>query len=153
MKKIITTDFSDCQFGKNVEIIGENVVIKSGCRIGDNVKISAKNIEIGYDSVIEDNVKVRSIGKESSDFILGDNVFIGHNTQILVPFFRMLDYSQLYNNGLLSGYKPLKIGYNCWIGQNAILNSYEELTIGNNVRMGGGADLDTCSKRRIIRRM
>jgi acetyltransferase-like isoleucine patch superfamily enzyme len=111
--------------------------MSDGVRIGNNVSIHAEKVEIGLNSIIENNTTIRSLGNIMDNCKLGDNCLIGFFNQILVPEFTMLDYSKLHNSGLCSGYKPLKIGYNCWIGQHAILNSYEELTIGNNVRMGG----------------
>jgi acetyltransferase-like isoleucine patch superfamily enzyme len=137
MKHINHDLFPKCTFGENVNIYGDDIVIKDGCSFGNNVEISANNIYIGFDCVIQDNTKIKALKDEMEFCYLGDNTFIGFNTQILVPYFQMDDYSQVHNHGLLSGYQPLKIGYNCWIGQNVILNSFEKLTIGNNVRMGG----------------
>ena len=76
-------------------------------------------------------------------FALGDQSLIGHGSQILSPNFSMGDYCQLHNQGLHSGYRPLSIGHNCWIGQNSILNCTERLTIGNNVRIGTQSQLWT----------
>ena len=138
MKSIQFSDYPHVQFGEQVVIFGHNVMIKPGVKIGDRVKIYAENIDIGFDTVIEQDVTIKAIGGQTmQQFIIGDNCLIGFRNQILVPEFRLGDYSQLHNSCLFSGYKPIRIGYNCWIGQGAILNSFEELTLHNNVRMGG----------------
>ncbi len=137
MREIDFSNYSKVTFGNNVSITGETVIIKEGTKIGDNVVIHAKTIDIGFDTVIEKDTVVKSLNKPMEIFKLGDNCLIGFKNQILVPHFSMGDYSQLHNSCLCSGYKPLIIGNNCWIGQGAILNSFEDLTLGNNVRMGG----------------
>lgn len=143
MIKIDLGSFEGLNVGENVSIEGENVTILPGTRIEDNVSIAAKNIYIGNDSVIEKETKIKGLGSQMSNFYLGDNAFIGFRNQILVPDFRMGDYSQLHNSGLNSGYKKLTIGHNCWIGQNSILNSTQDLIIENNVRIGTQSQLWT----------
>lgn len=143
MEKIDTSKFSKVEFGSNVSIRGKNVEIKPGARIGNDVSIEALNISIGYDAVIEYGTTIKGLGKEMENFTLGDNCLIGFRNQIFLPEFSMLDFSQLHNSGLHSGYKPLTIGYNCWIGQNTILNATEHLSIGNNVRIGTQSQLWT----------
>lgn len=135
--------FPNVKFGENVKILTDQIQIGSGTYIGDNVTIDAEVIAIGSDCVIENGVKVKGIGSRMKNFTLGDNCFIGFANQILVPSFKMMDYSQLHNSGLHSGYSSLAIGYNCWIGQNTILNSTEALNIHNNVRIGTGSQLWT----------
>ncbi len=137
MKDIDLEKFQNVSFGKNVKIKSNSAVIKNGAKIGDNVTIESQRIEIGFDTIIEEGTFVKSIHGDMTDFLIGDNCLIGSNNRFLLPYFSMKDYSQLYNSCLCSGYKPLTIGYNCWIGQGAILNSFENLIIGNNVRMGG----------------
>lgn len=137
MKELEQLNYPDVFFGKNVVIEGDTINIGKGVIIGDDVTIIASNIQIGNDVKIEYGTTVKGLNSIMSDFILGDNSLIGFRNQILTPYFSMNDYSQLHNSCLCSGYKPLKIGYNCWIGQGAILNCFDELTLGNNVRMGG----------------
>jgi len=137
MNEINQKEYPDVHFGKNVIIRGESVTIASGAYVGDNVFIEAKKIEIGYHTKIDYGTTIKGLGVLMDTFSIGDNCLLGHNCQILTPFFSMKDYSQIHNNSLCSGYKPLTIGYNCWIGQGAILNSFENLTIGSGVRMGG----------------
>ncbi len=138
MKKIDFSKYPNVQFGQNVEIHGLNIVIRDGVKIGNNVRIECETIEIGFDSIIEFDTIIKSItATKMQKFTVGDNCLIGFKNQILVPEFELMDYSQLHNSCLCSGYKPLLIGNNCWIGQGAILNSFENLTLKNNVRMGG----------------
>lgn len=143
MKKLNLAEFRDVQIGKNVVIECENAVIAPGAVIGDGVHIRSRQVYIGHRSVIEKETTVRGLGEEMHKFFVGDNCFIGFRNQILAPEFTMLDYSQLHNSGLSSGYKPLSIGYNCWIGQNTVLNSTEDLEIHNNVRIGTQSQLWT----------
>jgi acetyltransferase-like isoleucine patch superfamily enzyme len=143
MKQIDLSQFKNVEFGRNVRIIGDQVNISDGVYIGDDVTIEAKRIDIGFDSRIERGVTVKGLSDLMSVFCIGDNCFVGFQNQILVPSFTMLDYSQLHNSGLHSGYSPLKIGYNCWIGQNCILNATANLNIGNNVRIGTQSQLWT----------
>lgn len=143
MKQIDISSFSGVEFGENVIIRGTNVTIKKGAKIGNDVCIYAENISIGYDSIIEKETVIKGLGEDMQHFEIGDNCFIGFRTQILLPEFSMKDFSQLHNSGLHSGYKPLTIGYNCWIGQSSILNATERLEIGNNVRIGTQSQLWT----------
>ena len=128
MKEVDLTNFGNVTFGTNVKIKAKSFSIGDGTYLGDNVSIEAENVSIGSDCVIEMGTKIKGIGQVMNTFVLGDNCFIGHSNQILSPHFEMKDYSQLHNSCLCSGYKPLKIGFNCWIGQGAILNSFESLT-------------------------
>jgi len=135
--------FKECHFGNNVFIKSDKLSICKGAKVEDNVTIEAAKVHIGYNTIIEKNTIIKGIENPMQYFKLGDNTFIGFNNQILVPSFEMLDYSQLHNGGLLSGYKALTIGYNCWIGQHSILNSTDRLEIGNNVRIGTQSQLWT----------
>jgi acetyltransferase-like isoleucine patch superfamily enzyme len=143
MKQWSLAEFTGVQFGKNVSIVADKAVIKPGAVIGDDVQITSADIYIGHDSIIEKETVIKGLGGDMKRFYLGDNCLLGFRSQVMVPEFEMLDYSQLHNSGLHSGYKPLTIGYNCWIGQNTILNSTEELQIGNNVRIGTQSQLWT----------
>lgn len=117
--------------------IGEGAVIEPG------VRIDAVRVEIGAGARIERDTIVRGLGTRMRRFHLGDESFLGFANQVLAPEFAMGDYSQLHNSGLHSGYKPLSIGHNGWIGQGAILNCTQVLTIGNNCRIGTGSQLWT----------
>lgn len=143
MKNIDQAKYPKVVFGNNVIIKADSIIIKEGVRIGNDVQIEAKTVIIGYDSIIESGTLTKGLGCEMEKFILGDNCFIGFNNQILVPYFTMLDFSQIHNSCLINGYKRISIGNNCWIGQQSILNSTEELTICNNVRIGTQSQLWT----------
>lgn len=134
--KIDLSNYPDITAGENVEIQAEDLEIVGKVTIGTNVKLWAQKIYLGDNSRIDDGVVVRALEGDTKSFYLGDESFIGQNTKIMVPDFKMGDYSNIYNHNLISGYKGISIGHNCWIGQHTILNSYETLTIGNNCRIG-----------------
>ena len=117
--------------------IGKNSVIE------ENVSIIAKNISIGDSVLIQKNTTIKSLKGVMEKVVIGDQVLIGYSNQIFSPEFTIGDYSQIHNSGLHSGYKPLIIGHNCWIGQSSILNCTEKLEIGNNVRIGTQSQLWT----------
>lgn len=137
MKKLDQYQFDKSNFGNNVEIICEEFISTGKFLISDNVSIRAKKIVLGNNARIENDVAIRSMRGDMEQFSMGDETLLGFNMQVLVPEFRMGDYSQIFNSSLVSGYKPITIGHNCWVGQGAILNSADTLTIGDNVRMGG----------------
>jgi len=124
-------------------IEGADVAIGKGSRIGAGVVLQAEAIRIGEGAVIERGTSIRGLGAPMRRFSMGDQAFVGFGSQILCPEFAMGDYSQLHNTALATGYKPLAIGHNCWIGQSSILNCTEQLTIGNNVRIGTQSQLWT----------
>jgi acetyltransferase-like isoleucine patch superfamily enzyme len=143
MNKLDLSEYPNAAIGKNVEIHCENFSYDSHFTIEDDVYIKAKNISLGKNCKIQKQTRVSSLRDILESFSMGDESLIGFNSQILVPFFSMGDYSQIFNNALVSGYKPVTLGHNCWVGQMAILNSAETLTIGNNVRMGGNNQIWT----------
>ena len=143
MKHWSQADFPNAFFGRNVTIMAEEVKIGPNVSIGDNVSITSRRVQIGHNADIEHGTTVRGLGQVMDLFSIGDQALIGFDNQILCPYFSMGDYSQLHNTGLSTGYKPLTIGHNCWIGQNTILNSTEALSIGNNVRIGTQSQLWT----------
>ncbi len=52
--------------------------------------------------------------------------------QIICDDFTIMDYSKVHHHTNFHGDKPLKIGYNCWIGQYTIIDSLGGTTLGNN---------------------
>jgi len=106
-------------------------------------RISAEKVIIGQNSTIEENVTVSGIDGPAKKVIIGDNVFIGHDTTIICPEISILDYTKIHNHTFIVGYMPCHIGYNCWIGQNTILDSNGLLIIGNNVGIGAYSQLYT----------
>ena len=143
MKDIDLSKYKAASIGKNVKLSTEHFNVSGKFTIGDNVTIEAKTIQLGHDCTIESDTVVSSIRNTAERFVLGDYGFVGFESQILVPSFCMGDYSKIHNHALVSGYKSITIGHNCWIGQNSILNSTETLTLGNNVRIGTQSHLWT----------
>ena len=123
------------KIGQNTRISGKTVHIEDQVSIGSNVIVSANNLSLGKGSEIEDGCRIVLSG-DQSDFTIGDNCFIGNDSKIIVPAFKAKDYLTLHNHLLVTGYKPLLLGHNVWVGQNCILNSTDNLTIGNNVGIG-----------------
>ncbi len=143
MKKWGKTDFTNVSFGHNVTIMAEEIEIGPNAFIGDNVSITSHRVKIGHNARIEQGTEIRGLGQAMVLFSMGDQALIGFDNQIFCPSFSIGDYSQLHNSGLNTGYKPLTIGHNCWIGQSTVLNCTEVLTIGNNVRIGTQSQLWT----------
>lgn len=143
MKIIDLEPINTAQIGKNVVVECEEFIYQGHFCLEDNVKISAKKIYLGNNVKIETNTRVSAIDGCMDLLSLGDETLLGFNTQIMVPEFILGDYSRIFNASLCSGYKPIRIGHNCWIGQSTILNSMELLRIGNNVRMGGNSQIWT----------
>jgi len=137
------SEFANCEVAEDAQIEAEEAVIGEGTRIEAGACIRARRILIGTGGRLERETSAQGLGAPMDVFQVGDQSLIGFATQILCPSFSMGDYSQLHNNGLHSGYKPLRIGHNCWIGQHSILNCTEQLTIGNNVRIGTQSQLWT----------
>src|SRR5437868_1018949 len=143
LRRWSAAEFVGVEMAADAVIEAEEAIIGAGTRIGPGVRIVARNAQIGSGSQIEQGTSVRGLGAPMDRFVVGDQALIGFETQILSPDFVMGDYSQLHNSGLHSGYRPLSIGHNCWVGQNSILNCTERLSIGNNVRIGTQSQLWT----------
>ena len=125
-------------------IVGRNVSIRclsfeaiGSFTIGDEVEIESEQIILGAGAEIGRGTLVRAINGRTERFSMGDHSLIDDSCNVMVPSFECGDYTRIFRNALISGYKQVKLGHNCWVGQGAILNSAETLLIGNNVRMGG----------------
>lgn len=105
--------------------------------------IQADEVLVGDNVIIEEGVVIKGLEGPAKKVVIGDNVFIGRGTKIIVPEFRIGDYTKLHNNGFLYGYKRLQIGRNCWIGQNTILDSIGGLDIDDNVGIGAMSQIWT----------
>src|SRR6185503_11302063 len=105
--------------------------------IDEDVVIDARRVVLGYGARIERGTIVRALRGRTDTFTMGDWSLLSYQMQVLVPTFSCGDYTQIFNSCLLSGYRDLTLGHNCWVGQGAVLNAAERLTLGNNVRMGG----------------
>lgn len=105
--------------------------------IGDGATIEAERIVLGAGARIGASTVVRAIRGVTELFQTGDQSLLDEGCNVMVPRFQCGDYTRIFRDALISGYKPVTLGHNCWVGQGAILNSAETLAIGNNVRMGG----------------
>jgi acetyltransferase-like isoleucine patch superfamily enzyme len=143
LKEVALAEYPDATVGKNVVVRAARFVTTGRFVLGDDVSITAQVVELGDQARIERGTTVRGLGKPMDGFRIGDESMIGFSCQILCPTFEMGDYTQLHNTALASGYQPLTIGHNCWIGQNTILNCTERLSLGNNVRIGTQSQLWT----------
>ncbi len=114
---------------------------------GRNILILAKNYLFGENIEWEKEIKICNYNSEPiNNLIIGDNVFMGHNTTIMVPSFSVKDYTKINNNFYVYGDHPLSIGYNCWIGSTVILDTLGGLTIDNNVGIGSQTQIYSHAK-------
>lgn len=73
---------------------------------------------------------------ECWDVEIGDYAYIGPGVRIIVPSFKLGDYSKLHAYSYCYGYKPLHIGSCCWIAGGCVLDSIGGLYIGNGFLAG-----------------
>jgi acetyltransferase-like isoleucine patch superfamily enzyme len=107
-------------------------------------EIKAKRLNVGRGVVVEEGTVISGpFGEEADEVTLGDYCFLGGGTKIMVPEFRIGDYTKLHGNCFVRGEKPLQIGRNCWIGGNTILDSLGGLDIDDNVGIGAHSQLWT----------
>jgi acetyltransferase-like isoleucine patch superfamily enzyme len=105
--------------------------------------IQAEELKIGRGVVVEEGVLITGKGGPARRVVLGDFCFIGHNSKIIVPEFRLGDYSKLHAYAFCHGYNPLQIGRNCWFGGNMVLDSIGGLDIDDNVGIGAHSQVWT----------
>ena len=105
--------------------------------------INAEDIQIGQGVVIEEGVVITGKEGAARKVVLGDFCFIGRETRIIVPEFRLGDYSKLHAFCFAHGEKPMQIGRNCWIGGNTVLDSIAGLDIDDNVGIGAHSQIWT----------
>ncbi len=110
-----------------------------------NIKkfIEADEVKIGINVEIGEGTKIIGPDGKAKFVEIGDNVYLDRDIFIMTPEFRIGDYSKIYKNTRISGYKPCHIGHNFWCDQNTILNCTDELIIGNNVGIGAYSQLWT----------
>lgn len=106
-------------------------------------RIEAEELIVGRGAVVEADVLITGKGGPARRVVLGDRCFIGRGTRILVPDFRIGDYSKLHAGSFLHGDEPLSIGRNCWIGGNVVLDSMGGLDVDDNVGIGAHSQLWT----------
>lgn len=105
--------------------------------------INALDVQIGRGVVVEEGVYIGGKGGPATQVILGDYCYIGRDTRILCPEFRLGHYSKLNEHSFCHGTKPLQIGRNCWIGGYVTLDSIGGLDIDDNVGIGGHSQIWT----------
>lgn len=137
MRELDPDQLSQGVVGRNVSIRCLRFESAGTFKIGDGVELEAEIIRLGDGAEIGSGTSVRAIRERTELLSIGDQALLDENCNVMVPRFECGDYTRIFRNALISGYKPVTLGHNCWVGQGAILNSAETLTIGNNVRMGG----------------
>jgi len=105
--------------------------------------IQAEKVKIGINVSIGEGTRIIGVNGPAEYVEIGDNVTLDRDIFIMAPVFKIGDYSKIYKQCRISGYKPCTIGHNFWCDQNCILNCTDELTIGNNVGVGAYSQLWT----------
>jgi len=105
--------------------------------------IDAKRSFIGKGVVVEEEVLITGRNGPADIVMLGDFCYIGRHTRIIVPEFRLGDYSKLHAFSYANGEYSLRIGRNCWIGGNSVLDSMGGLDIDDNVGIGSHSQIWT----------
>lgn len=105
--------------------------------------ITAHDVQIGQGVIVEEGALITGKGGPARKVVLGDFSYIGRDTRILTPEFRIGDYSKLHANSFVHGEKPMQIGRNCWIGGNCVLDSMGGLDLDDNVGVGAHSQLWT----------
>jgi len=105
--------------------------------------VNADRLSIGKGVIIEEDVVITGRDGPAEMIVLGDFCYIGRHTRIMVPEFRLGDYSKLHAFSYAHGEMPLRIGRNCWIGGNTVLDSMGGLDIDDNVGIGSHSQIWT----------
>ena len=105
--------------------------------------IDADEVQVGKGVVVEEGVLITGKNGPAHRVILGDFCYIGRQSRIIVPEFRLGHYSKLHAFLFAHGEKALQIGRNCWIGGNAVLDSLGGLDIEDNVGFGAHSQVWT----------
>jgi len=103
--------------------------------------LNAERIFVGKGVVVEEDVLITGRNGPAEIVVLGDFCYIGRHTRIIVPEFRLGDYSKLHAFSYANGDNPLRIGGNCWIGGNTVLDSMGGLDIDDNVGIGSHSQI------------
>lgn len=104
-------------------------------------QIYANNLILGEGVVIEENCKIGSPDNPIDSLVIGDNVFIGHDSIIQSPDVTILDYTKIHNHAFVFGRSECYIGYNCWFGQNCIVDCEGGVKLGNGLGSGAYSQL------------
>lgn len=105
--------------------------------------INADDVWIGQGVTVEEDVIISGRGGPARKVFLGDFAYIGRQTRIYAPEFKLGDYSKLNAFCYAHGDKPLQIGRNCWFGGNVVLDSLGGLDIDDNVGIGAQSQIWT----------
>lgn len=105
--------------------------------------INAKEIFLGKGVVVEEGVLITGRDGPADQVVLGDFCYIGRQTRIIAPEFRLGDYTKFHAFSFAHGEKPLQIGRNCWIGGSTVLDSMGGLDIDDNVGIGAHSQVWT----------
>ena len=105
--------------------------------------IEADELIVGEGVVVEAGVLIRGLDGPARKVVLGEHCYVGRETRILAPEFRLGDYSKLNAFSFGHGAHPLQIGRNCWIGGNTVLDSLGGLDIDDNVGIGAHSQIWT----------
>ncbi len=103
--------------------------------------IFAREVILGDQVVFGENISIGSPDQPLQRVEIGDNVYLGSDSRIISPQFKVLDYSKLHNGLLVYGKGVCAIGYNAWVGQNSVLDAMGNLSLGNNVGIGAMSQL------------
>ncbi len=97
-----------------------------------------RNVILGQFNKIGQNVVMDGFKEDGGRIIIGDCNSIYDNTRILAGEggISIGDWNVFHNNMLVMGEKEMRIGHNCWFGQNTILDATGGLEIGHGVRVG-----------------
>ena len=105
--------------------------------------INAEEVVVGRGVVVEEGAVITGKSGRARRVVLGDFCYVGRETRILAPEFRLGDYSKLHAYSFGHGEEPLEIGRNCWIGGNCVLDSMGGLVIDDNVGIGAHSQIWT----------
>lgn len=112
-----------------------------------NIYILTKAYSFGKNIVWTQNIKIcNANSKPMENLIVGDNVYLGHDSTIMVSAFSVLDYTKINNHFYAYGDNPVEIGYNCWFGSLVILDSLGGLKLENNVGIGSQSQIYSHAK-------
>ncbi len=141
---------NDVIVGDDVQLIGKEIQIGNNCEFQKSVLINSEKISIGEDNLIEQSFFFSGFGTgfekcPAQVFKTGDNVFLGYQSRITVPFFSVGDFCILHNRLSIWGKSPIKIGHYAWIGQETLINTKKSVTMGNSVRIGTRSQISTHS--------
>lgn len=105
------------------------------------MNILAEHIVLGKGTYVSPKASIRGINGKAKRIVLGDQVYIGDDVQIICDDFSIGDYSKIHHHTNIHGYKPCHIGHNAWIGQYTIIDSIGGVEIGNNCGIGAHSQL------------